>query len=840
MGKMLFSEKNVIFRIVRNTLWAGLFLGAVSSAAAAGLYYNALGSLPDVSELKTVSFEIPMQIFTKDGKLIGEFGEAKRIPVPLNEIPLKLRQAFLAIEDSRFYEHSGIDPIGIARAAFVALANAGNAKQGASTITQQVARNFFLTREKTLKRKVREVFISLRIEQVLTKDEIFELYLNKIALGHNSYGVAAAAQVYYGKELKDLTLAEMATIAGLPKAPSSLNPVSNPERSRDRRNTVLGRMLSLGYITKAEFEEASHAPYRTFVHGAPLEAYAPYVAENARQFAIDQYGDKAYTEGFKVYTTVDSKIQTDAHYAVFKGVTAYDTRHGYRGPVARLSELPDYRDTEIEREKLLRSYDKYHFIAPAIVESTDDHKKTAAILMRGNAHETLLWEAMKWAAPFRSDRSRGPAPKKPSEILKKGDIVYVYRDEQRVLQLTQLPQVESALVAINPYTGGIEALVGGYDFEKSKFDRTTMAKRQVGSNFKPFLYSSAIARGLSINSLFMDEPLKTWDPGSRTWWEPKNTPNRYDGIMTLREALARSKNVVSVRLIRQIGVPNAVTHVQKFGFEIPRSQQVESMALGSVEVTPLELCTGYAVFANGGYKLLPHLISRIERNGEVVYEADVRKADPNAPDRVINDIELKFDEEIPEDPHMAPQVLSHGNAFIVADMMRSVIYGGEGMTGPYWGTGGRAQAITGRKDLHGKTGTTNDVHDAWFSGFNASVVATAWMGFDTDRDLGYSAQGPEGGAYSALPVWGEFIKRSQKGVAQDDLPKPADVFKCSNEGISDYCLKGASAVTQVPQGELEEGASNDATQNNEAGSASADGKEEPVNSAPAEDPEDIF
>lgn len=788
----------MFFRVVRTALWTGLFLGAVSSAAAAGLYYNALGSLPDVSELKTVSFEIPMQIFTADGKLIGEFGEAKRIPVPLKDIPLKLRQAFLAIEDSRFYDHSGIDPIGIARAAVVALAN-GSATQGASTITQQVARNFFLSREKTLKRKVREVFISLRIEQVLTKDEIFELYLNKIALGHNAYGVAAAAQVYYGKELKDLTLAEMATIAGLPKAPSTLNPVSNPDRSRDRRNTVLGRMLDLGFITKAEFDEASNAPYHTFVHGAPLEAYAPYVAENARQFAIDQYGEQAYTDGFKIYTTVNSKTQMDAHYAVFKGVTAYDTRHGYRGPIAKLSEIKDFKDNDIEREKLLRSYDKYHYIVPAIVDGINDQSKTASLSMRGNVHENLGWDAMKWAAPFRSDRSRGASPKKPSDVLSKGDIIYVYRDEKNVLQLTQLPQVESSLIALNPYTGGIEALVGGYDFEKSKFDRTTMAKRQVGSNFKPFLYSSAVARGISINSLFMDEPLKTWDPGSRTWWEPKNTPNRYDGIMTLREGLARSKNVVSVRLIRQIGVPNAVTHVQKFGFDIPRSQQVESMALGSVEVTPLELCTGYAVFANGGYKLLPHLITKIEKGGQTLYEAAVKKADPNAPDRVINDIELKYDEAIPEDPQMATQVLSHGNAYIVADMMRSVIYGGEGMTGPYWGTGGRAQAITGRKDLHGKTGTTNDVHDAWFSGFNSSIVATAWMGFDTDRDLGYSAQGPEGGAYSALPVWAEFIKRSQQKVPQDPLPMPSGIFKCSNEGITDLCLKGGTSLSQVSE-----------------------------------------
>lgn len=818
----------MLSKFLRTAIWAGLFCGAVSTAAGAGLYYSALGSLPDVSELKQVSFETPMQIFTRDGKLIGEFGEAKRIPVPLNEIPLKLRQAFLAIEDSRFYEHSGIDPIGIMRAVAVAVSNSGNATQGASTITQQVARNFFLSREKTIKRKVKEMFISLRIEQVLTKDEILELYLNKIALGHNAYGVAAAAQVYYGKELKDLTLAEMATIAGLPKAPSTLNPISNPERSRDRRNTVLGRMRDLGFITDAECKEAAAAPYKTFLHGAPLEAYAPYVAENARQFALDRYGEEVYTEGYKIYTTVDSGTQLAGHYAVFKGVTAYDTRHGYRGAALHLSDLKTFSNTEDEREKLLRDHDRYRFIAPAIVDRVDDAAKSAQLSLRGGKKAELSWEGMKWSAPFKTDRRQGALPKRPSEFMKQGDLIFTYTDEKGVLTMTQLPQVESSLIAINPLDGRIEALVGGYDFEKSKFDRTTMAKRQLGSNFKPFLYSSAVARGISINSLFMDEPLKTWDPGSRTWWEPKNSPNRYDGIMTLREGLARSKNVVSVRLIRQIGVENAVTHVHKFGIDLPKSQQVESMALGSAEATPLDLVTGYAVFANGGYRLSPYLIERIEKDGQTVYEASPKRADPSAPDRVVNAIELKYDENIPEDENLAPQVLSHGNAYIVADMMRSVIYGGQGVTGPYYGTGPRAQQITGRKDLHGKTGTTNNVHDAWFSGFNGNLVATAWMGFDTDRDLGWSAsQGPEGGAYSALPVWAEFFKLAQKDVPDADLAKPLDVMRCSNEGITDLCLKGSSAISEASvseaQGTAEPGEEGEAEQPGENGDAPQNG-----------------
>lgn len=795
----------------RSVLWGGLFLGAASSAAAAGFYYNSLGDLPDVNELKRVSFETPMQIFTRDGKLIGEFGEAKRIPVPLSEIPKKLQQAFLAIEDSRFYEHSGIDPIGIMRAVAVAVGNSGNATQGASTITQQVARNFFLTRERTLKRKLREIFISLRIEQVLTKDEILELYLNKIALGHNAYGVAAAAQIYYGRDIKDLTLGQMATIAGLPKAPSTLNPISYPERSRARRNTVLARMLDQGFITKAEYETACAEPYKTVKHGAPLEAYAPYVAENARQFALDRFGESAYTDGLKIYTTVDSKNAEAAHYAVFKGVTSYDHRHGWRGPLLNTAALQGFDGGADAREKLLRENDLYHYIFPGLITLIDDEAKTASAVTRGGSLITIPWEGMKWASAFKTDRSQGPAPRKPSDVLKTGDLIYWFQDEKGQYTLTQLPEVESALVALDPYTGAVEALVGGFDFEKSKFDRTTQAKRQVGSNFKPFLYSSAVAKGISINSVFMDEPLKTWDPGSRTWWEPKNTPNRYDGIMTLREGLARSKNVISVRLIRQVGVANAVTHVQKFGFEIPKSQQVESMALGTVETTPLDLVAGYATFANGGFRITPYFIDKITKGDQLVYQADPKRADPHAPDRVINAIALTYDDQIPENPELPPQVLSHGNAYIVADMMRSVVYGGSGISGPYWGTGGRAYNITGRKDLHGKTGTTNDVHDAWFSGFDTNLVATSWMGFDTDRDLGYSAsQGPEGGAYSALPVWAEFFRLAQHGVPEQNMDKPADVKQCSNDGISDLCLKGSQAISESGAASApEEGAGED-------------------------------
>ena len=790
-----FEALKVLFKLVKFCFWSGLFAVGVAGAATSALYYQTLGDLPDVNELKDVTLETPMKIFTADNKLIGEFGEAKRIPVDFDKIPEQLKKAFLAIEDTRFYEHSGIDPIGILRAAIVAATN-GSAKQGASTITQQVARNFFLTREKTLKRKLKEVFISLRIEQVLSKEEIFELYLNKIALGHRAYGVAAAAQTYYGKSLDELTLGQMATIAGLPKAPSALNPISNPERSKERRHTVLDRMLSLGYITKDEFDKADNEPYKAEFHSSKLEAYAPYVAEKARQLAIDKFGDAAYTDGIEIYTTVNSKDQEAAHYAVFKAVNDYDKRHGYRGSKDNIS---NYKNPKFDLAKYLFTKDVYHYIRPAVVTKLDDKEGMLHAVTRGEKEITIAFNNLKWAAPFISDKRQGPSPKKVSDVAQIDDLIYFYTNEKGENELAQVPDVEGSIVALNQYTGEIVAMVGGYDFAKSKFDRTTQSTRQTGSNFKPFLYSAAVAKGININSIFQDEPIKTWDPGSRTWWEPKNSPNRYDGPMTLREGLARSKNVVSIRLIRQIGVKNVVEHVKKFGFDVPKSQQVEAMALGSVEVTPLSLVTGYATLANGSFKVESFLITKVIKNGGMVYDYTPKVADPNAPDRVKNSISLQYETGLePKDGEMgATQVLSHKNAYIVADMMRSVIYGGEGLSGPYWGTGGRAKTFTGRDDLHGKTGTTNNVHDAWFSGFNGNIVATSWMGFDTDRDLGWSrSQGPEGGAYSALPIWYTFIKAAQEGKPSAPLPIPEGLGKCSNNGIVDWCINGGTSISE--------------------------------------------
>lgn len=935
-------------KLAKLAFWAGIFCAAASGGVIASAYYSTLEELPDVDELKHVSFETPMKIYTNDGKLIGEFGEHKRIPVSIEDIPLRMQQAFLAIEDSRFYEHSGIDPIGILRAVVVA-ATSGGASQGASTITQQVARNFFLTRDKTLERKIKEVFIAWRIEQVLSKDEILELYLNKIALGHRSYGVVAAAQTYYGKTLEELSLAEIATIAGLPKAPSTLNPITSPQRAKDRRHLVLQRMLTLGYITPEEFDLADSAPSRAFFHSAPLEAYAPYVAEEARQAVIAKYGEDAYIKGLKVYTTVDSQYQQYAHDAIFENLTAYDVRHGYRGPLlnifdstrglrgsaklatekngahananngvimAKRAELAeqyeaqgikyDYQTLVSEVDKLnllaaqiakveqdfnnekaldlIRKENKYQSIDPALVVSVDDENKQAIVLLPNGEQKALTWDGMSWARAFKTDRSQGNDPKYPSEFLQAGDLIFTYVKQvepkkkaknnepqvTEVLTLTQIPDVESALISLDPKTGAVRAMAGGFDFEKSKFNRTTQLLRQTGSSFKPFIYSSAIAYGIALNSVIPDEPIKTWDVGSRTWWQPRNSPNRFDGLMTLREGLAKSKNSIAIRTIRHVGVENAVEHLRKFNILVPKFQQSEAMALGSVEVTPLQLATAYSAFANGGYKITPYLIEKIEmENGEVLYQAHPKIADHSLPDNIANAIDLRYagnykpdardrtlarfvnnknetnypnlnldsydetnitiGDDMPKRPvkdHLEnialpssaklsmaalsdldslaspnsdyphpPQILSHTHAYLISSLMHSNVYGGEGLNGRYWGTGAKAAALTGRDDLHAKTGTTNNVHDAWFSGYNGNLVVTTWVGFDNDRDLGYTrGRGSESGGVTALPIFSSFFKKAQEGVESAQIPRPRGLSWTTNREITEPAIPGMIVI----------------------------------------------
>lgn len=713
------------------------------------LYYYIKSDIPSVTVLKDVQLQTPMQVFSRDGKLINQFGEKRRIPVRIEDVPKPLIDAILATEDNRFYEHIGIDPIGLIRSAAV-LISTGQKKQGASTITMQVARNFFLTREKSYIRKIKEIFIALHIEQVLTKDEILELYLNKIELGNRAFGFGAAAQVYYGKSLQELTLPQMAMIAGLPKAPSTLNPIRSPERAFARRNVVLGRMLAEGYITKAEFDEARLTPVTAKRHGAEIELNAPYIAEMVRSYMIETYGeDAAYNSGFRVFTSVESSIQLAAQQALMTNLHAYDERHGYRGAITQLwheTEAPWTTDAILMH---LRGTEELGLLNAAVILNVNEQEASA--LLKNGKTIVLSMDGLSWARSYIDDEKQGSAPKTALEVVSPGMVIYV-RETEKGWQLSQLPEASSALVSIDPQDGRIKALVGGYSFMQSQFNRATQAKRQVGSNIKPFIYSAALDNNYTLASIMNDAPINHWDKSLGVAWRPKNSPDVYDGPIRIRRALAQSKNVVSVRLLRGVGLQQTADHLLKFGFQEQDIVRSESLALGSAAMTPLELARGMSTFANGGKLITPYFISEIQDAfGNVI---------------MSHKPEYACDDGMQESATStcAPSVISEQNAFLVADAMKSTITGGGSWrhkTG--WnGTGWRAQALR-RSDLSGKTGTTNDAVDTWFSGFNRNVLTTVWVGFDdASRPLGRVSSGAESGAKTALPAWIDYMREALK------------------------------------------------------------------------------
>ena len=776
------------------------------------LYYYVKPDLPSVETLRDVRLQVPMQVYTADGKLISQFGEQRRTPKRLDEIPQQLIDAIIATEDSRFYDHFGIDPIGVGRAGMVLLTT-GEIREGASTITMQLARNFFLTRERAWMRKIKEAFIALHIEEQLTKDEILELYLNKLALGQRAYGVGAAAEVYYGRELHELTLAEIATIAGLPKGPSILNPISNPQASVERRRIVLRRMLDEGFITPEEHEVAFNAPVTARMHGATIEVSAPYLAEMVRHEMVQRYGaEEAYTGGYQVYTTVSSEHQLAAERALRENLHAYDERHGYRGPTNRLwgdlaqIEL-DLDETEStvgilnpetmavpetrgnapwstqEIIEYLSRQPAYGPLRPAVV--TEVGERDARIIVRGGSEETLAWQAMDWARPYITERSQGPAPQRASDILTAGDHIWVRREhDDSDYKLAQIPGPSSAMVAMHPHNGALAAVVGGYSFQMSQYNRALQAKRQVGSTIKPFIYAAALEDGYTLSTIMNDAPITQWNPGSGSAWRPRNSPEVYDGPIRLRKALARSKNVVSVRLIRSVGVDRTADFMQQFGFaeaDIPRN---ESLSLGSASFTPLELTRGFAVFANGGYLVDPHFIARVETiEGDIVEVAN--------PTYTCADCKLQelyedwWEHELPQ----APRVLSEQTAFLISDGLTSTIWGGgswPNQTG--WnGTGWRAQSLRNR-NISGKTGTTNEVKDAWFVGYGTGLVATTWVGFDNvenalgsvtlNSNLGRDRQpivGSESGATTSLPGWIAFMESVMGDFPLEPFELPPEV-----------------------------------------------------------------
>ncbi|CAH9062661.1 Penicillin-binding protein 1A [Pseudoalteromonas holothuriae] len=724
------------------------------------LYYYVKSDIPSVEVLQDVQLQTPMQVFTQDGKLINQFGEKRRIPVKIEQIPESLLKAFLATEDNRFYEHFGVDPIGIVRSAIV-LISTGQKKQGASTITMQLARNFFLTREKAYIRKVKEIFIALHIERLLSKDEILALYLNKIELGNRAFGIGAAAQVYYGKNLNELTLAQMAMIAGLPKAPSALNPIRNPTRAKLRRNVVLGRMLKEKYISQKQYEQARSAPITAQFHGAEIELYAPYIAEMVRSYMVETYGeDKAYNSGFKVFTTVESSIQAAAQAALINNLHSYDMRHGFRGPERTLwnSEQPALDNHRI-LEKLSNVKELGSLKAAVVIDVAE---QSATALLKSGDYITLAWDGLKWARAYISDTRQALPPKTASEILSPGMQIWV-RQQPQYWQLSQYPRPASALVSMDPQNGRIKALVGGYSFAQSQYNRATQAKRQVGSNIKPFIYSAAFENDYTLATIINDAPINQWDKSVGVAWRPKNSPEVYNGPIRIRRALAQSKNVVSVRLLKGVGLQRSADHLLKFGFADADINRSESLALGSAAITPLEMARGMSTFANGGHLIEPYFIHELQD----AFGNTLGQAEPLI---ACDEQQLETHSE-----RCAPRVISEQNAFLVASAMHSAIWGGGSWrhkTG-WTGTGWRAQTLK-RRDLVGKTGTTNDSVDTWFSGFNRHVLTTIWVGFDdAGKPLGRAAYntnlgknqivGAESGATTAQPAWVEFMRAALDG-----------------------------------------------------------------------------
>ena len=739
-----------------------LLLGSTIAAvlAVGGLLWWVLPELPDAAKLRDVRLQTPLQVFTSDGALLAEFGEKRRNPVTIGEVPAVVRQAFIAAEDERFYEHPGVDWVAMARAV-ADFAITRQKRRGASTITMQVARNFFLTPEKTFGRKLREVVLAMRIERNLTKDEILELYLNKIFLGQRAYGVAAAAQVYYGKSLSELSLDEAAMLAALPKAPSTVNPIANPDAAMIRRSYVLRRMLELGFVQQAAFEEAMAAPQKAELHGAKFEVEAPYIAEMVRTQMEAEFGEEAYTQGYRVYTTVGKARQDAAVAALRKTLLDYDRRHGYRGPEARV---------ELAAAEQPRWAEK---LAPwparggldAVLVSRVEPKAVEALDRRGKTLR-VEWDGLAWARKRLGDDAVGPAPRKAGDVVAVGDVIRVQWHQPApdkknpapagYWRLAQLPEVEGALVSVATHDGAIQALVGGFAFEKSKFNRATQALRQPGSNFKPFIYSAALDNGFTPASFVNDAPIVFEAPGLEGAWRPENYTGNYYGPMRLRDALANSRNLVSIRLMRELGVEKVIEHVSRFGFVPASLPHNLSLSLGTGEVTPINLAAGYAAFANGGFLVKPYVIERIETDeGRLV-----RRAAP-----AVACADCTADGSTGEDggttPAAAPRAVDAQNAYLMYMMMKDVISRG---------TARQAMEL-GRKDLAGKTGTTNDQRDAWFSGFNANLATTVWVGFDSSGTLGNQ----ETGARAALPMWIDFMRAALRGQPEADLPRPPGV-----------------------------------------------------------------
>ncbi|WP_425101803.1 penicillin-binding protein 1A [Burkholderia ambifaria] len=694
-------------------------------------------NMPSLDALTDYRPKVPLRIYTSDHVLIGEFGEERRDIVHFKEVPDSLKKAILAIEDARFYDHGGVDLTGIARAGLVALTN-GHASQGASTITMQVARNFFLSSEKTYTRKIYEMLLAYRIERALTKDQILEVYMNQIYLGQRAYGFASAARVYFGKDLKDITLGEAAMLAGLPKAPSAYNPVVNPKRAKVRQEYILQRMLELNFITREQYDEAAAQPLVVKGAGREFSVHAEYVAEMVRQMMYAQYREETYTRGFNVVTTIDSADQQVAYTALRKGIMDYERRHGYRGPEGFI-ELPagaDDREQAID-DALLEHPDNGELIA-AVVTAATPRQITVAFIDGSTA--TIEGDNLRFASGALSANAQ------PNRRIRPGAIVRVVKNDAGKWSITQLPQVEGAFISIVPQDGAIRSLVGGFDYNKNKFNHVTQAWRQPGSSFKPFIYSASLDKGLGPATVINDGPLyfSAAETGGQPW-EPKNYGGGFEGPMSMRTALQRSRNLVSIRILNQIGTKYAQQYITRFGFDADRHPAYLPMALGAGQVTPLQMAGAYSVFANGGFRVNPYLIAEVtDPNGAIVARAQPLIAEQNA-----------------------PRAIDARNAYVTNSLLQSVAQRG---------TGARTNVLK-RTDLAGKTGTTNDSHDAWFAGYQHTLAAIAWIGYDNPRSLGDR----ETGGGLSLPVWIEYMGAALKGVPEFKPTMPDDVQSIGGE-----------------------------------------------------------
>ncbi len=712
--------------ILKISIWSVLGITAMGFLTLIVLVVNVERELPDVGVLKDFQLQIPLRVFTANGKLIAEFGAKRRNPVPYDEIPKDIVHAVLATEDQRFFEHSGVDIYGLARAA-VQLLLTGTKSQGGSTITMQVARNFFLTSKKTYTRKLKEILLAIKIDHELSKEKILDLYLNKIYLGNHAYGVAAAAQVYYGKPLEELNLAQLAMIAGLPKAPSNLNPLANKEAALKRRNHVLHRMLERNYITYAAYDDAVNQPITAKYHGLPITVKAGYVAEMVRREIINEFGNDAYAQGLNIYTTLDTHLQQAANQALHNGLINYDQRHGFQKPLTNYGTPSDHNLSLWLKQ--LKTFKTVSGLRPAVVLSVQ--KNSIAAMLSTGKIIYIPWQGLSWARKRLSRGYVGHEPRNAKEIVSIGDVIRVEQLKNKQWALSQMPQAQGALIAIDPNNGAVLALTGGFDFKTSKFNRVTQAARQPGSSFKPFVYSAALAKGFTLSSIINDAPIVINDPNEEDYWRPQNDTRRFYGPTPLRKALSKSRNLVSIRLLQAIGIPYTLSYLTKFGFDMNTMPNSLSLALGTGTVTPLQLATAYTVFANGGYRITPFLITRItDSRGQLIYQAQ--------PSQACNDCELK---------QKAPQAISPQVAYLMTLALQDVINNGTG----------RYALKLKRKDLAGKTGTTNEQKDAWFAGFNHNLVTVAWVGYDQPQSL------HEYASKVALPIWTEFMGIALKG-----------------------------------------------------------------------------